>query len=156
MRLCAIGISLVLSTLIFTGLSFAAPKHMHDMSRRLYDRITTEFKHREYEAALAGFSLFMKIHSQSALAANAQYWIEECHYRMERYKEALNSFYSVVMNYPLSPKTAASVLKLGQTYTKLGVHDIAHVMFDHVIDQYLATSEAALARKATELTAEMY
>jgi len=75
---------------------------------------------------------------------------------MERYKEALNSFYSVVMNYPLSPKTAASVLKLGQTYTKLGVHDIAHVMFDHVIDQYLATSEAALARKATELTAEMY
>ncbi|HEX5646570.1 MAG TPA: tol-pal system protein YbgF [Nitrospira sp.] len=156
MRLYAIGISLVLSTLLSASLSFAAPKHTHDTSRRLYDRIMTEFKHREYEAALAGFRLFMEIHSQSALAANAQYWIGECQYHMGRYKEALNSFYNVVMNYPLSPKTAASTLKLGQTYTKLGDHDNARVMFDRVVDQYPASSEAELARKAIELTAGMY
>jgi TolA-binding protein len=72
---------------------------------------------------------------------------------MGRYKEALNSFYNVVMNYPLSPKTAASTLKLGQTYTKLGDHDNARVMFDRVVDQYPASSEAELARKAIELTA---
>lgn len=156
MRLYAIGVSLVLSTLISAGLAFAAPKHTHDTSRRLYDRIMTEFKHREYEAALAGFSLFLEIHSQSALAANAQYWIGECHYHMGRYKEALNSFYNVIMNYPLSPKQAASTLKLGQTYTKLGDHDNARVMFDRVVDQYPATSEAAMARKAIELTAGMY
>ena len=153
MRLYAIGIALVFSTLLSVSLSFAAPKHMHDTSRRLYDRIMTEFKHREYEAALAGFRLFMEIHSQSALAANAQYWIGECQYHMGRYKEALNSFYNVVMNYPLSPKTAASTLKLGQTYTKLGDHDNARVMFDRVVDQYPASSEAELARKAIELTA---
>ena len=70
MRLYGIGIALVLSTLLFTSSSFAAPNQTHDTSRRLYDRIMTEFKHREYEAALAGFRLFMELHSQSALAAN--------------------------------------------------------------------------------------
>jgi len=156
MRLFAIGILLVLSTLFSTGMSFAAPKQMHDTSRRMYDRVMTEFKLREYEAALAGFRLFMELHSQSALAANAQYWIGECQYHMGRYKDALNSFYNVVMNYPLSPKIAASTLKLGQTYTKLGDHENARVMFDRVVDQYPASSEAELARKAIELTAGLY
>lgn len=156
MRRYGIGIALLLSTLLSTSMSFAAPNHVHDTSRRLYDRIMTEFKHREYEAALAGFRLFMELHSQSALAANAQYWIGECQYRMRRYKDALNSFYDVVMNYPLSPKLAASTLKLGQTYTKLGDHDNARIMFDRVVDQYPASPEAELARKAIELSAGRY
>jgi tol-pal system protein YbgF len=113
-----------------------------------------EFKHREYDAALAGFSLFMELHSQSALAANAQYWIGECQYRMGRYKDALNSFYDVIMNYPLSPKMAASTLKLGQTYIKLGDHDNARVMFDRVVNQYPDSSEADLARRTIELATE--
>lgn len=154
MRRYGIGIVLVLSTLLSTSMSFAAPTQMHDTSRKLYDRVMTEFKHREYEAALAGFRLFMELHSQSALAANAQYWIGECQYRMGRYKEALNSFYNVVMNYPLSPKQAASTLKLGQTYAKLGDHDNARIMFDRVVDQYPASSEADLARRAIELATE--
>src|SRR5829696_6784498 len=87
---------------------FAAPTQMHDASRHLYDRVMEEFKHRDYEAALAGFRLFIELHRQSPLAANAQYWIGECQYRLGRYKEALNSFYNVVSYYPLSPKLAAS------------------------------------------------
>ncbi|MBH0192812.1 MAG: tol-pal system protein YbgF [Nitrospira sp.] len=154
MRRYGIGIVLVLSTLLSTSMSFAAPTQMHDTSRKLYDRVMTEFKHREYEAALAGFRLFMELHSQSALAANAQYWIGECQYRMGRYKDALNSFYNVVMNYPLSPKQAASTLKLGQTYAKLGDQDNARIMFERVVDQYPASSEADLARRAIELATE--
>ncbi len=154
MRRYGIGIALVLATLLSTSMSVAAPKQINDTSRRMYDRIMTEFKHREYEAALAGFRLFMELHSQSSLAANAQYWIGECQYRTGRYKDALNSFYNVIMNYPLSPKQAASTLKLGQTYAKLGDHDNARVMFDRVVDQYPASSEADLARRAIELATE--
>ena len=131
--------------------SFAAQSQIHDTSRRLYDRVMEEFKHRDYEAALAGFRLFIEIHSQSALAANAQYWIGECQYRLGRYKEALNSFYNVVSYYPLSPKLAASTLKIGQTYSKLGDHEKARMMFDRVVDQYPDSSEAELARKAIDV-----
>lgn len=139
-----------LLTLYSANLSIAAQSQMHDTSRRLYDRVMEEFKHRDYEAALAGFRLFMELHGQSALAANAQYWIGECQYRMGRYKEALNSFYNVVSYYPLSPKLAASTLKIGQTYAKLGDHEKARMMFDRVVDQYPDSSEAELARKAIE------
>ena len=47
--------------------SFAAQSQIHDTSRRLYDRIMEEFKHRDYEAALAGFRLFIEIHGQDQL-----------------------------------------------------------------------------------------
>jgi len=144
---------LFLSVLFSANVSVSAPSQMHDTSRRLYDRVMEEFKHRDYEAALAGFRLFIELHNQSSLAANAQYWMGECQFRMRRYKDALDSFYNVLMYYPLSPKMAASTLKLGQTYTKLGDQEKARMMFDRVVDQYPDSSEAELARKAIDATA---
>ena len=153
MTLKSIRVLVVMSILLSASPSFATPGQVHDTSRRLYDRVMEEFKHRDYEAALAGFRLFIELHGQSALAANAQYWIGECQYRLGRYKEALNSFYNVVSYYPLSPKLAASTLKIGQTYAKLGDYEKARMMFDRVVDQYPDSSEAELARRAIEATA---
>lgn len=150
MALKRIGISLIMVLLLSAAPSPAAPSQIHDTSRRLYDRVMEEFKHRDYEAALAGFRLFLELHGDSALAANAQYWIGECQYRLGRYKEALNSFYNVVSYYPLSPKIAASTLKLGQAYARLGDPEKARMMFDRVLDQYPDSSEAELARKAID------
>jgi tol-pal system protein YbgF len=113
-----------------------------------------EFKHKDYEAALAGFRFFIELHGQSSLAANAQYWIGECHYRLGHYKEALKSFYVVVSNYPLSPKLAASSLKIGQIYSKMKDHEKARMMYEQVVDQYPDSSEAEIARKALETIAE--
>jgi tol-pal system protein YbgF len=146
-------IFLLLLVLTSTSLSVAAPTQRQDTTRRLYDRVMDEFKHRDYAAAMAGFQLFIELHSQSALAANAQYWIGECQYRMGQYRKALKSFYDVVSNYPLSPKVAASTLKLGQTYTKLRDPEKARLMFDRVVEQYPDSSEAEVARKSLEATA---
>ncbi len=148
-------ITIVLLLLILTSasLSFAAPTQRQDSTRRLYDRVMDEFKHRDYAAAMAGFQLFLELHGQSALAGNAQYWIGECQYRMRRYRDALTSFYDVVSNYPLSPKVAASTLKLGQTYDKLGDPEKARLMFDRVVEQYPDSPEAEVARKTLEATA---
>lgn len=132
----------------------AAPAQVQDTSRHLYDRVMEEFKHRDYEAALAGFRLFLELHGQTSLAANAQYWVGECQYRMGRYREALKAFYNVVSYYPLSPKLAASTLKIGQTYTRLKDHEKAHMMFERVVDQYPDSPEAEVARKALEIEAE--
>lgn len=131
-------------------IAIAAPAQVQDTSRHLYDRVMEEFKHRDYEAALAGFRLFLELHGQTALAANAQYWIGECQYRMGRYKQALTSFYNVVSYYPLSPKLAASTLKLGQIYTKLKDQEKARMMYDRVVDQYPESPEAEVARKVLE------
>jgi TolA-binding protein len=55
-----------------------------------------------------------------------------------------------VSYYPLSPKLAASTLKIGQTYTRLKDHEKARMMYERVIDQYPESAEADLARKAID------
>jgi tol-pal system protein YbgF len=139
---------LVISMLSFAVPSLAASTKVTDTSRHFYDRVMEEFRHGDYEAALAGFRLFIEVHRQSALAANAQYWIGECQYRLGRYQEALNAFYNVGFYNPLSPKLAASEFKIGQTYSRLGEYGKARLMFDRVLDQYSEGAEAQLARKA--------
>jgi tol-pal system protein YbgF len=153
MKTQAVLAGLIISICLSSMPSFAAPTPMHDTSRHLYDRVMQEFKQRDYEAALAGFRLFLELHGQSALAANAHYWMGECQYRLRRYSEALTSFYNVLSYYPLSHKMAASTLKLGQIYSRLDDHEKARLMFDRVVDEYPDTSEAQLARKALEILA---
>jgi len=150
MKILRIVLSGMVSMLFSLNLAVAAPSNMQDSSRHLYDRVMEEFKHRDYEAALAGFRFFLELHGQSSLAANAQYWVGECQYRLGRYKEALKSFHHLVSYYPLSPKLSASTLKIGQTYTRLKDHEKARMMYERVIDQYPETAEAELARKALD------
>src|SRR6476660_3601354 len=139
---------LVIAMLGFTTPSLAASTNGQDTSRHLYDRVMEEFTNGDYEAALAGFRLFIEVHRQSALVANAQYWIGECQYRLGRYQDALISFYNVRSYNPVSPKLAASEFKIGQTYSRLGDYHKARLMFDRVLDQYSDGAEAHLARKA--------
>jgi tol-pal system protein YbgF len=146
-------ISVIASVFLWTTFATAAPPQMQDTSRHLYDRVMEEFKHKDYEAALAGFRFFLEIHGQSSLAANAQYWIGECHFRLGHYKDALKSFYDVVSYYPLSPKLAASSLKIGQTYTKMKDYEKANMMYERVVDQYPDSAEAEIARKALDAAA---
>ena len=142
---------LILSMLWFPATSLAASPTVPNASQQLYDRVMEEYKHGDYEAALAGFRLFLELHRQSPLAANAQYWIGDCQYRLGRYEEALNSFYKVRTYNALSPKLAASEFKIGQTYSMLGDHHRARLMFDRVLDQYPNGPEAELARKAMQV-----
>jgi len=140
----------MIAVLFSLNLAVAAPSKMQDSSRHLYDRVMEEVKHKDYAAALAGFRFFLELHGQSSLAANAQYWVGECQYRLGRYREALKSFYHVVSYYPLSPKLAASTLKIGQVYTRLKDHEKAHMMYERVVEQFPETAEAESARKALD------
>jgi tetratricopeptide (TPR) repeat protein len=60
---------------------------------------------------------------------------------MGRYKDALDSFYNLISDYPMSQKLAASTLKIGQIYTKQGDRDKAQMMFERV------TASIPIARK---------
>jgi len=150
MKTLTIVIPGMIAVLFSLNLAVAAPSNMQDSSRHLYDRVMEEFKHRDYEAALAGFRFYLELHGRSSLAANAHYWVGECQYRLGRHKEALKSFYHVVSDYPLSPKYAAATLKIGQTYTRLKDHEKARMMYERLVDQYPESAEAELARKALD------
>ena len=146
-------VALLFSLMLIPPVGQAAATQAKDTSRHLYDRVMEEFKHRDYEAALAGFRFFLELHGHTSLAANAQYWIGECQFRMGRYKEALTAFYNVVSYHPLSPKLVSSTLKIGQTYSKLNDHEKARMMYERVVYEYPDSPEAEVARKALEADA---
>ena len=141
------AVCVLVVSILSTTPSLAATQ-THGTSINLYGRVMEEYKQGDYEAALAGFRLFLELHRQSPLAGNAQYWIGECQYRLGRYHDALHSFYNVGAYNAASPKLAASAFKIGQTYSKLGEYEKARLTFDRVIDQYPQGVEAVLARKA--------
>ncbi|HMU31071.1 MAG: tol-pal system protein YbgF [Nitrospira sp.] len=132
---------------------FAASPQQPDASRRLYDRVMDEFRHKDYPAALAGFRFFLELHGHSSLSANAQYWMGECQYRMGKHDEALGSFFKLISDYPMSQKLAASTLKIGQIYTKQGDLEKAQMMYERVTGEYPDSPEAEVARKAIEAAA---
>ena len=98
--------TILLSSMFVLPAQAGAASEPQDTSRQLYDRVMVEYRRGDYEAALAGFRFFIELHRKSALAANAQYWIGECEYRLGRYKEALSSFANVGSYNPVSPKVA--------------------------------------------------
>ncbi|MFO0774901.1 MAG: tol-pal system protein YbgF [Nitrospiraceae bacterium] len=125
----------------------AAPAVSQDAPRRLYDRVMEEFRQRDYDAALAGFRLFLELHGKSGLAPSARYWMGECQYRLGHYDQAMETFSSLVSYYPSNPKMAATTLKIGLTHTKMGQPQEARITFQRVVTEWPETMEADVARK---------
>jgi TolA-binding protein len=104
-----------------------------DAPKRFYDHVMAEFQHKDYEAALAGFRLFLELHGQSPLASSALYWIGECEYRLGRFQDAVLSFEQVMT---------------AMAYDKLRMKNEARILFERVIVQFPRSPEAETAKKA--------
>lgn len=127
------------------ALSFTAPS---DPPKRLYSRVMEEFQRKDYEAALAGFRLFLELHGRHPLASSALYWVGECEYRLDRFQDAVHSFEQVITRYPNSQKMASATLKKAMAYEKLKMGNEARILFQRVIVQFPRSPEAAAAKKA--------
>lgn len=119
-----------------------------DAPKRFYGRVMEEFQHKDYEAALAGFRLFLELHGQNPLGSNAVYWIGECEYRLGRFHDAVLSFEQVITHYPKSQKVASATLKKAMAYEKLRMSNEARILFERVLVQFPGSPEATAAKKA--------
>ncbi len=131
-------------SLLGIGDAFAKPQ---SEARQLYDRVMEEFQQKEYEAARAGFELFLSLHGDSNYAGSAQFWIGECYYRMSQLQDAMTAFQKVLSHYPHSVKTAGATLKIGLIYKKLGQPDPSRILLERVIITFPQSQEAEVARK---------
>lgn len=116
--------------------------------KRFYDHVMEEFQHKDYEAALAGFRLFLELHGQNPLASSAVYWIGECEYRLGRFQDAVLSFERVITHYPQSQKVASATLKKAMAYEKLQMRKEARILFQRVVVQFPGSPEATAAKKS--------
>ena len=89
----------------------------------------------------------MKNNPQSEYAANALYWIGECHYSLSDLPKAKDIFSRVAETYPNSSKAPDALLKLGYTQAALKEKSKANATFEGLIKSYPSSPAAAKARE---------
>lgn len=100
-----------------------------------------------FPAAIEAFELYLKENPQSDYAANALYWIGECHYTLADFPKAKAVFLKVTENYPKSLKVPDALLKLGYTLVALKEKEKATDIFEKIITQYPSSPAAIKARE---------
>jgi len=97
--------------------------------------------------AIKGFEAFLKTNPQSEYAANALYWIGECHYTLSDLPKAKDAFFKVAGNYPNSPKAPDALLKLGYTLAAMKEKEKSLAIFESLIKSYPSSPAAIKARE---------
>ena len=100
-----------------------------------------------FAAAIESFESFLNKNPRSDYAANALYWIGECHYSLSDLPNAKAAFLKVADSYPNSSKAPDALLKLGYTLSAMKEKDKATVLFEKIITSYPSSSAAIKARE---------
>jgi tol-pal system protein YbgF len=116
-------------------------------AREIYDASYTLFHERRYGEAAAGFARFLKLHPQTSLSDNAQFWIGECHYARGDYDAALSAFMATVERYPSGNKVADALLKAGKSLEALGDRDGAVDTYREIERRFEGSVTATMARE---------
>ena len=115
-----------------------------------YKNAFTLLKQGKYDESIVAFNYFLKVHSDSKYAANAQYWLAEANYVSKKYPQALTEFSKVIEQYPASSKVADAKLKLGFTHYELEQYDESRIELTRLRAQFPNSSVASLAQQRLE------
>ena len=100
-----------------------------------------------FDAAIKAFGEFIRNNPLSDYAANAIYWVGECHYSQSDLVKAQAFFQKVVDAYPKSNKAPDALLKLGYVLSAMKDKNKAMLTFENVIKLYPSSLAAAKARE---------
>jgi tol-pal system protein YbgF len=100
-----------------------------------------------FPAAIEAFAAFLRNNPKSSYAANAVYWIGECHYSLSELAKARDAFQKVVDDYAKSAKAPDALLKLGYTLAAMNEKDKAAAAYERLIKAYPGSPAAAKARE---------
>lgn len=125
----------------------AAPGLDPLVESRVYEASLTHFREGNYAGAIAGFKGFLKAYPESALAANAQYWIGYAYYALKDYKSALAQQQKLVAAYPASPKVPDALLNIASSMIALDDLANARKTLEELVAKHPGTNAATLATR---------
>lgn len=111
-------------------------------------------QNRRYDEAANAFNNFLRDHSASPLADNAQYWLAETYYVRQQFAAALPEFERVLQQYPQSAKLPDALLKVGYCNYELKQWEAARTALREVARLYPETRAAQLATQRLERIAQ--
>ncbi len=111
----------------------------------VYQRAFKLLKESQYDQAEKAFKEFLKDYPDTAFSDNAQYWLGETNYVMQKYDIAINEYQTLLNTFPDSKKVSHALLKIGYSYAELGNASDAEKTLTEVMKQYPGTTAARLA-----------
>jgi tol-pal system protein YbgF len=113
----------------------------------LYQSAYNDFLRGNYDLAILAFRQFLASFASSQLADNAQYWIGECYFHQQRFREAIAEFERVATAYPSSERLASALLREGYAWLELGDAGAGREALEAVMTQFPRSDEAILAKR---------
>jgi tol-pal system protein YbgF len=113
---------------------------------QLYNTAYEDYLRGNFDLAIQGFAEYVKRFPDTALAANATYWIGECYYSKRDFKTAIDYFTQLLNTYKTSDKAGAALLKKGLAFLELGDRSQAVINLQYVLYEHPGSKEADLAR----------
>ncbi len=110
-----------------------------------YQKAFKLLKDSRYDQALIAFKSFLNDYPTNPFSDNAQYWLAETNYVMQKYELAINEYQALLNTYPDSKKVSHALLKIGYSYAELGNESDAKKTLEEVKAQYPGTTAARLA-----------
>jgi tol-pal system protein YbgF len=118
-----------------------------DGARRDFESSWRLFERKDFRSAAGRFREFVKKYPKSRIAANAQYWLGECHYGLKEYDKAIVELDEVRRRYPQSDKVPAALLRQGFAFAELGEKLNARLVLQDVVEKYSQSPEALRAKQ---------
>ena len=85
---------------------------------KLFQMAMSDFNAGRYDIAANGFGDLAAQFSELPIAAEAEYWVAECHYAKRNYSDAEQEYIAYVKKYPQGSRLCVALYKLGLTYDK--------------------------------------
>lgn len=119
------------------------PESREESVQAAYMKAFGLFSANSFRAAADAFEAFIASYPESEYASNARYWLAECYFSDERYKEAVVSFTKVLESRPSEKRGSDAMLKAGLSWYKLDDQEKGDLALRALIEKY-PQSEAAL------------
>ncbi len=116
----------------------------------IYNQARIDYTQGRYALAISGFKDVIASNARGDLADNSHYWIGECHFSQRGYERAIESFDTVVREYPDSNKRSDAYLKKAMSLESLARRSEAMLMYELVIEQFPRTQHERIARGRLE------
>jgi tol-pal system protein YbgF len=110
-----------------------------------YERLLALFRDGDLDGARQGFATFLRDNPNSDLSPNARFWLGESHYGKKDFRQAIDSYDRVELDFPQSEKVPSAILKKGYAYLAMKDKKRATSAFKQVVTLYPRSPEAGKA-----------
>ena len=109
------------------------------------ERLLALFREGDLDGARQGFATFLRDYQNSDLSPNARFWLGESHYGKKDFRQAIDSYDRVELDFPQSEKVPSAILKKGYAYLAMKDKKRASSAFKQVVTLYPRSPEAGKA-----------